>query len=125
MTMKKSLEREQAKIISAISRIDSMRKGTINMQYNKTKRKDGNIVLNGPYTTLTYKDTDGKTHTESISSDKVDFYREEVSKFREFQQLSAEYVRLAEQKSILAAQDAAPDEKLKKNKKQQSNKTLS
>ena len=117
MDIKKSLEQAQARIINEMSKIDSMRKGTINMQCNKKKRKDGSTVINGPYTTLTYKDADGKTHTESIPADKVDFYHNELDKFRKFQQLSAEYVHLSEQKSKLADQHSIIDEKSKKNKR--------
>jgi hypothetical protein len=97
-----------------------MRKGSINAQKNNSTRKDGAPVAYGPYSTLTYKDSGGKTHTESIAAGKLDFYRGEIEKFRKFQALSAEYVQLAEQKSKLAfqeGQEGAGEEKAKKNRK--------
>jgi hypothetical protein len=53
------------------------------------------------------KDSDGKTHTESIAAEQLDFYRDEIENFRKFQTLSAEYVQLAEQKSKLTLQKGA------------------
>jgi hypothetical protein len=111
-----SLDKEQARVLQEISLINTMRKGSINSQKNKAVRKDGSVAEYGPYSTLTYKDADGKTHTESIAAGDLDFYRSEIEKYRRFQELSAEYVRISEEKSRLTTQMTL-DEQAKKNRK--------
>ena len=112
------LHSEKKLILKKISRIDSMRKGTINEQVIKTKKKDGSVKENGPYYILTSKDSNGKTLTESIPADKLGFYQQEIENYKEYKTLTEKYEALSvESSKIIGSDENLLAEKLKKNKK--------
>jgi hypothetical protein len=95
-----------------------MRKGTINEQKIKTRQKDGSIKSNGPYYILTSKDSNGKTITESIPEEKLEFYRQEIENYKKYKKLTSKYETLAEESSKLKLDDnSLLNDKIKKNKK--------
>jgi hypothetical protein len=108
---------EKNSIINKISNIDSMRKGSINKQIIKSPLKDGSIKENGPYYILTTKDSNGKTITESIAREELDFYAQEVEKYKEFKDLTNRFEYLSEELSRLKSDTQKTDGKLKKNKR--------
>lgn len=105
MNANDQLANEKESILENISRIDSMRKGTINEQTIKTRQKDGSIKGNGPYYILTSKDTSGKTVTESIPKEKLEFYRREIENYKEYKKLVAKYEVLSEESSRRKVKD--------------------
>ena len=112
--MNNEINTEKKSILKRISKIDSMRKGSISEQIIKTTKKDGTVKMNGPYLLLTTKGSDGKTVTESIPEVKLDFYRQEIENYKEFKILTNRYEALSEESSKLKACDDLAMEKQKK-----------
>ena len=109
---------EKKSILKSILRIDSMRKGTISVQTIKTRQKDGSIKENGPYYILTSKDTSGKTITESIPKEKLEFYKQEIDNYKEYKSLITKYENLSEESSKHKMEgNASQADKIKKNRK--------
>ena len=117
MNIQDYINAEKKAIIKKISKIDSMRKGTINEQIIRTTLKDGSVKENGPYYILTSKDSKGKTITESIASEKLGFLKEEIENYREFKELTNKYEFLSEQSSKIKSDGFLLEEKVKKNKR--------
>jgi hypothetical protein len=118
MDRQKKIDKEKQRLIQRIANIDSMRKGTISEQIIKTGLKDGSIKENGPYYILTAKDQNGKTITESIPKGKLEFFRQEIEKYKEFKDLANQYEILSEESSKLKSAGIENEtEKLKKNRK--------
>jgi len=117
MDIKDYINNEKKAIIRKISKIESMRKGTINEQIIRTTLKDGSVKENGPYYILTSKDSKGKTVTESVALEKLDFIKEEIENYREFKDLTNRYEYLSEQSSKIKSDGFLLGEKLKKNKR--------
>lgn len=117
MTRTDHLEAERRQVLAKMAEIDSMRKGTISDQYIKTKLKDGTIRENGPYFILTSKDKNGKTVTESIPKESLEFYGREVGKYKEFRELASKYEALSEESSKIKSGNDLLQEKSKKNRK--------
>ena len=115
MNIRDYINAEKKDIIRKISKIDSMRKGTINEQIIRTTLKDGSVKENGPYYILTSKDTKGKTVTESIALDQLGFIKEEIENYREYKDLTSKYEFLSEQSSKIKSDGFLLEEKLKKN----------
>ena len=118
------LETEKKQIIKEISKIDSMRKGTISEQYIKTLLNDGSVKENGPYYILTSKDSKGKTVSESIPKGKLEFFKHEIEKYKKFNELAEKYEILSEESSKIKSDNSQAAEKLKKNKRSKSSSSL-
>ena len=109
---------EEKLLLKKISKIESMRKGTISKQNIKTPQKDGSVKENGPYYVLTSKDPNGKTLTESVPKEKLEFFKQEINNYKEFKDLTNKYEALAEESSKIKSKSDNPEqETLKKNRK--------
>ena len=96
------LATRRSEIASEINRIESMRKGTLNAQYQKVRHKNGDVVEKGPYFVLTRKSAGGKTVSRSIPAKDAPRIQAEVDNYKRFRDLSDEYVDVCEKISILA-----------------------
>ncbi|MCL2768423.1 MAG: hypothetical protein FWE49_06845 [Synergistaceae bacterium] len=99
------LATRRSEIASEISGIESMRKGTLNAQYQQVKHKNGDVVQKGPYFVLTRKSAGGKTVSKSISAKDAPRVQAEVDNYKRFRDLSEEYVDVCEKLSILTDSD--------------------
>ncbi|MCL2153841.1 MAG: hypothetical protein FWH57_13005 [Oscillospiraceae bacterium] len=86
-------------IVDEIGTIKSMRKGTLNTNYNKVTNKKGEDVFNGPYYILTKRGADNKTVSERISAADAPRIQEEVDNYKRFRQLTDEYIDVCEKLS--------------------------
>ena len=96
------LAARRSEIASEINGIESMRKGTLNAQYQQVKHKNGDVVRKGPYFVLTRKSVGGKTVSKSIPAKDAPRIQIEVDNYKRFRDLSEEYVDICEKISILA-----------------------
>ena len=97
MTAKRltQIERRIAKIKLALAEIGDMRPGSLTRQYKDPKTQSG------PYYQLSY--TLGmKSRTEYIRRDCVDDIRHQISEYKRFKTLTAEWVALGIEHSRLA-----------------------
>ncbi|MDR3348557.1 MAG: hypothetical protein LBO03_02955 [Acidaminococcales bacterium] len=110
-----SLEKRRKELIQRISGIEVMRCGNLNMRHNKIKRKNGEIIINGPYYNLTRKDANGKTISQTIPTSEAERIKEEVENYRMFKKLCDEYAGICEQIAIVKASLGNSDDECKKN----------
>lgn len=108
-TLKKLLQKKN-EVLDAIAKLKPMRIGSICEQYQHTKRKDGTRTKRGPYLMYTRK-KEGKTVGKRLSKEEATLYRNQIDSFREFQELSAQFVETSEQ---LADMEAVADTNGKK-----------
>jgi hypothetical protein len=102
-------------IIGEMNEIKTMRKGVLITKHQKVKHKNGNVVVKGPYYELTKKGPGGKTIAQSIPVKDAGHIQSEVDNYKNFRQLSDEYVDICEKISIINDSDTdSPDEAKKK-----------
>ena len=99
------LASRRSEIASEINGIESMRKGTLNSQYQQVKHKNGEVAIKGPYFVLTRKSAGGRTISTSIPSKDAPRIQAEVDNYKRFRELSEEYVNVCEQISILGGSE--------------------
>ena len=109
----RSLDARRIEIIRKMSEIKSMRKGTVNEQYKSIRHKNGETVAKGPYYVLTHKASGGKTVSEAVPSSNILYMRQEVDNYKEFRELTNNYIDVCEKMSTLY--HAAEKEDAKKN----------
>lgn len=107
-----SIEKRREEIIDEIRKISSMRRGTINEQYLKVPRKDKESSLRGPYYVLTRKEN-GRTVSTRVRSNELEELKKETEAYKKFNQLSNEFVAIAEE--LTDKRRILPDEDSKKN----------
>lgn len=90
--------------VEKMAQLQPMRKGSVTEQVVSARARDGRRVQRGPYPLYTCK-KEGRTHSRRIPRERVDLYREQIERFREFQDLIVEYSQISEQ---LADAEAAP-----------------
>jgi len=90
--------------LQRIAQLKPMRKGSVTEQTVATRAKDGQPAERGPYPLYTCKKK-GRTRSKRIPRERVPLYREQIERFRRFQDLIAEYAEISEQ---LADAEAAP-----------------
>ncbi len=97
MTAKRltQIERRIAKIKLALAEIGDMRPGSLTRQYKDPKTQSG------PYYQLSYT-LDMKSRTEYIRRDCVADIRHQISEYKRFKTLTAEWVALGIEHSRLA-----------------------
>jgi hypothetical protein len=96
MSRIEELSARHDEIITEMSEIQTMRKGTLNATWRTVTHKDGEVVTKGPYYVLTNKVHGGKTQTRSVPAHEVDRVRDEVGNYRRFRRLADEYVDVCE-----------------------------
>ena len=90
-------------ILKQIAELGPMRRGSLCKRFLKRKTRKGKISSRGPYWYYTFK-KDNQTRCKTISEDSEPLYREQIARFRRFQELIKDYVALSHQK---ADQEAA------------------
>jgi hypothetical protein len=96
MPTKTQLNNKRLKIIDKISRIETMRKGSLNEKYNKTLNKKGEESRTGPYYVLTSKGPGNKTVSISVPATDASRVHQDVDNYREFRRLTDEYIEVCE-----------------------------
>jgi len=95
MKSSERLEAERQEILREMSRIERMRRGTVNEQYVKTRQKDGRVVENGPY--YLYSRTEkGRSVSQRLTEAEVEQYRVETENCRRFKELASRCVLVCE-----------------------------
>jgi len=109
------LKARRKEILTEISNLAPMRRGSCVEQFVETVLKDGTRVRRGPYALYSFKDK-GKTVSRRITKPRqVAVYRNQIQSFRRFQQLIGELIIVSEQLSDLALV-GADDKKKPKSK---------
>jgi hypothetical protein len=96
MPTKTQLNNRRLKIIDKMSRIETMRKGSLNEKYNKTLNKKGEESRTGPYYVLTSKGPGNKTVSISVPVTAASRVHQDVNNYREFRRLTDEYIEVCE-----------------------------
>ncbi len=113
MHILEELIRRREEILEEISSIERLKRGTVNEQYLKVPRKNGDVVLKGPYYVLS-KNINGKTKSQRIKRDKLETIKKDVAAYHEYTDLSNELVRVTEEITDIVR--ASEDIDLKKTK---------
>jgi hypothetical protein len=95
MTPIEDLQKQKDKLINQIKNIQFMRRGTINMNYQKVPQKGKEPILRGPYYVLSWNEG-GKTVGIRLKPEEVEQARKDVAAYKEFQTLTKEYVVVTE-----------------------------
>jgi hypothetical protein len=111
MSQLAELVKRRDEIIEDISKIQSMRKGTLNATYTKVTHKDGALAVRGPYYKLSRKGKNNKTQSWSVLAKDAELVQEEVDNYRRFRKLADEFVEVCEEISLLSQ----PQDDVKKN----------
>ena len=98
-TIKLSARRKE--IIAEMEGIQSMRKGVLNTTYQKVPHKNGEVAIRGPYYILSRKGKGNKTESKTIPAKDAPRVQQEVDNYKQFRQLTDEYVDICEQLSLL------------------------
>lgn len=110
MKNRQALIKQQERILQEVAKLGPMRKGSVSEYSPTTVRKDGSRKSRGPYLVYTCKKK-GKTrgkHLRGPGQEKT--YREQIARFRRFEELIAQFGEISEQ---LADRDAAESGKKK------------
>jgi hypothetical protein len=101
MSTQSQLNARRLEILDQISKIKTMRKGSLNAKYNEAVTKSGEVARTGPYYVITGKGPGNKTISKSISTADVPHIRQEVNNYKEFRRLTDEYIEACEKLSLL------------------------
>ena len=107
MARKDRLKEEREEILREMASIRRMRRGTVNEQIFESKRKDGTVVIRGPYYLYSRTEKD-KSFSQRLTVEKVDRYQEETENCRRFKELANRCVLVCEK---LAVEDTCRREK--------------
>ena len=110
-----NLEASRDEILRKMKDIRSMKRGTINEQFLKTKRKDNKIVLNGPYFVLSRREGN-KTVSKRIKKDDLDRARKDIEAYQQFISLCKEFEVLTERLGELEQQELDIEQEKKLHK---------
>ena len=96
------LELQRQRILKEIAGLREMRRGSICEQFVESTGRDGSKKRLGPYYVYTYKDH-GKTISRRLTNPtEVALCQKQIDAFRQFQELTAELLRVGEQAGNLA-----------------------
>ena len=99
------LSARRKEIIVEMESIKSMRKGVLNMTYQKVPHKNGEVAIKGPYYVLSRKGKGNKTISKTIPAKDAPRVQQDVDNYRQFRQLTDEYIDVCEQLSLLKEED--------------------
>jgi hypothetical protein len=117
------LERQRTEILKRMERIRTMRRGTVSEQFLKVSQKgQAEPVERGPYYLWQYWEQGKPLRKRLRSAAEVAAAQKEVAAHKEFEELCARYVRVAEQLGELEREAAASHEAVKKGLKSRSSK---
>jgi hypothetical protein len=95
MTLFDDLNQQRELLIQKIKNIQFMRRGTININYQKVPQKGKEPILRGPYYVLSWNEG-GKTVGVRLKPEELEQARSDVAAYKEFQTLTKEYVVVTE-----------------------------
>ena len=101
MTTQSQLEGKRLEILEKMGCIATMRKGSLNSKYNENVNKQGQVSKAGPYYVLTGKGPGNKTVSKSIPAKDAPRVQQEVDNYKQFRQLSDEYIEICERLALL------------------------
>jgi hypothetical protein len=92
----RTLIERREQILKEMREIRAMRKGSVEEQYFKARRKgEEEPAVQGPYWLYTYKEK-GKTVGQRLSKEEANRFHEEVEAYHRFQSLCSEYAEITE-----------------------------
>jgi len=107
------IERKEA-LLAEVAALGSWRRGTVTEQYLEVTTKDGRKKRRGPYPLYTCKTAGQQAVSRRLTDPKeVARYREQIQRFRRFQEIQKELVTLGER---LCEADATGDAQKKRPK---------
>jgi len=113
----RALEQRKTEILGQLAALGSMRKGSLTEQYLPTRRKDGTQTRRGPYTLYTFKERGQKTVSRRLGDPaQAQLYRQQITAFRRFQELTTELVQVSQRLADLEAA-GQPDEGKKNSRR--------
>jgi hypothetical protein len=89
------LEQKADTILSEIAALGPMRKGSLCRRILKRKNTQGQIRRRGPYWYYSFKKKD-RSVSKMIKDSEVEFFKEQIKKFRRFQELTIKYVEISQ-----------------------------
>ena|SRR5208283_1703012 len=106
------LVQRKNELLTQLAALGPMRKGTLIDQYVEATLKDGSPSRRGPYTVYSFKEH-GQTVSRRLGNrEQIACYRQQIARFRRFQELTAELGQVGQQ---LADLEAVGNEGCKKN----------
>ena len=114
-----TLERRQHEILSELSTLRAMKKGTVTHQRMRIRRRPKGEAVCGPYPVLTWKEA-GQTHSLRLKApDEVAWAEQAIGNYRRFAALCREYEHLGELRALgqRPGVQSASDEAQKKGRK--------
>jgi len=95
MDTREDLETRRQEILQEMCGIRRMRRGTVNEQFVRTRRRDGTVVENGPY--YLYSRTEkGQSFSQRIPAVDAERFRQETEACRRFKELAMQCVLVCE-----------------------------
>ena len=108
-----SLQRTRQDLLTQMSDLGPMRRGTVSMLRPPRRAPDGTVKRRGPYPTYTFK-KNGKTQGRHLrSAEEAELYASQIAEFRRFEALAAKYADASQE---LADAVVAGDESKKNSK---------
>ena len=116
-----AIRQEREQILKELAGLEQIRRGSVTEQHIQTVGPDGNPHTRGPYPLYTFKE-DGKTFSRRLhDTAEIAVYRQQIQRWRRFNELVDRLRVLGEQLSDLTVQEQAvkktPNAKSRKNSK--------
>lgn len=100
------LRERRRTVLAELEGLEEIRRGSVVEQYVEGTRRDGSRVRRGPYLLYSYKEK-GKTVSRRVrEGQEAARLREQIQRFRRFQQLTGELLALGERISELLLREA-------------------
>lgn len=116
--MKQELEQHRQEVLRKISEIRTMRRGSVSEQFLEVRHKgEPEPVKRGPYYLWQYWEHGVPKRKRLRSGPEVETARKEVAAYKEFEQLCAQYVVVAEALAKAEREAFVSDEIVKKGLK--------
>jgi hypothetical protein len=106
------LHTQRRALLDQIENLEQIRRGSITEQFVEAVHQDGTKVRRGPYVLYSYKDKGGRTVSRRLKDpQQIAHYRSQIAAFHQFQQCTAQLLRLGEVLSDRALEDAEGQKK--------------
>jgi hypothetical protein len=108
MNTVEQLRERRSEILQEMSRLEPMRRGSVNEQYLTFRSQSGRRSRRGPYVVYSFKQA-GKTVSRRLKSERqAARYSAQIEVFRQYQELAARFVEVSQSLSDLtvAEEDA-------------------
>jgi len=101
------LSARRKEILAEMEGIQRMRKGVLSATFQKVAHKNGEVAIKGPYYILSRKGKGNKTVSKTIPAKDAPRVQQDVDNYKQFRQLTDEYVDVCEQLSLLEEDEGA------------------